>query len=146
MQSPWFLPAPEPPPLPPPPPFGAASILTASDPPSDPAAGNSQDVRRFPRQHPPLCRPLKALLPAAGCFCADILDISLGGVCLLITHNQELRIGLAMTLDFSAHRLPEVLQSRGMVQARLRWYVRSRTVTTMGVGFDAPLQELPGLL
>jgi hypothetical protein len=103
-------------------------------------------VRRFPRQQPPLCRPLKALLPAAGCFSADILDISLGGVCLLITHNQELRIGQAVTIDFCAHRLPEVLQCRGLVQARLRWYVRSRSVTTMGVGFDAPLPEMPELL
>jgi hypothetical protein len=123
-----------------------ASILSASDPPSDPAAGTGQDVRRFPRQEASLCRPLKVLLPAAGCFSADILDISLGGVCLLITHSQELRIGQAVTLDFSAHRLPEVLQSRSLVEARLRWFVRSGSVTTMGVGFAAPLPELPELL
>jgi len=86
------------------------------------------------------------MLPAAGCFSADILDISLGGVCLLITQNQELRIGQPVTLDFSAHRLPEVLQSRGLVEARLRWYVCSGPVTTMGVGFAVPLKELPELL
>ncbi len=103
-------------------------------------------MRRFPRQEASLCRPLKVLLPAAGCFSADILDISLGGVCLLITHSQELRIGQAVTLDFSAHRLPEVLQSRSLVEARLRWFVRSGSVTTMGVGFAAPLPELPELL
>ncbi len=146
MQPSSFLPVPEPPPLPPPPPFEAAIILTASDPPSDPAASTGQDVRRFPRQQASPCRPLKVLLPAASCFSADILDISLGGVCLLITHHQELRIGQDVTLGFSAHRLPEVLQSRGLVQARLRWYVRSRSVTTMGVGFDVPLPELPELL
>jgi hypothetical protein len=32
------------------------------------------------------------------------------------------------------------------VQARLRWFVRSGPVTTMGVGFVIPLQELPELL
>jgi hypothetical protein len=109
-------------------------------------AGGERDIRRHRREQAPPCRPLKVMLPAAGCFSADILDISLGGVCLLITQNQELRIGQPVTLDFSAHRLPEVLQSRGLVEARLRWYVRSGPVTTMGVGFAVPLKELPELL
>ena len=128
--------APQPPPLPPPPSFEVATSV----------AGGERDILRHPREQAPPCRPLKVMLPGAGCFSADILDISLGGVCLLITQNQELRIGQPVTLDFSAHRLPEVLQSRGLVEARLRWYVRSGPVTTMGVGFDAALPELPELL
>ncbi|QVL52912.1 MAG: PilZ domain-containing protein [Cyanobium sp. M30B3] len=134
------------PPLPPPPPFEAASILAAPDQRSAHAAGSGQDGRRHPREQAPLCRPLTVLLPSAGCCTADILDISLGGLCLLITHNQELRIGQAVTVDFSAHRLPAAMQSGGLVEARLRWYVRSGPVTTMGVGFDVPLPALPELL
>lgn len=94
----------------------------------------------------PPCQPLRVLLPTAGCISADILDISLGGVCLLITENQELRIGQDLSLDFSSHRLPRALQSQSLIQARLRWYVRSGPVTTMGVGFAVPLPELPELV
>jgi hypothetical protein len=64
----------------------------------------------------------------------------------LITDHQELCVDQLFTLDFAAHRLPEAFEQRGPVQARLRWYVRSGPVTTMGVGFYAALPELPELL
>ncbi len=85
-------------------------------------------------------------LASNACFSADILDISLGGLCLLITDHQDLCVDQLLTLDFSAHRRPDGIQYPGPVQARLRWFVRSGPVTTMGVGFVIPLQELPELL
>jgi hypothetical protein len=136
----------EPPPLPPPPPFEVATILDGSVQPTDPTAETGRDGRRHPREQAPPCRPITVRLASAECFSADILDISLGGLCLLIPQNEDLRVGQPLTLDFSAHRLPESMRSRGVVQALLRWYVRSGPVTTMGVGFAVPLPELPELL
>ncbi len=124
----------EPPPLPPPPSFEVATIL------------DGHDTRRHPRELPPPCRPIRVQLASNAWFSADILDISLGGLCLLITDPQDLCVDQPVTLDFAAHRLPDGLLNSGPVQARLRWFVRSGPVTTMGVGFFIPLPELPELL
>jgi hypothetical protein len=141
----------EPPPLPPPPPFEVATIL------DDHAVTRAceedqQGTRRHPRELAPPCRPIlvrvvadQTVEQATACFSADILDISLGGLCLLITDHQDLCVGQLLALDFGDHRLPEAMQHHGPVQARLRWFVRSGPVTTMGVGFVVPLPELPEL-
>jgi len=136
----------QPPPLPPPPPFEVATFLDGSRQVSDPRAMPGLNSRRHPREQAPPCRPIKVRHSLTVGFTADILDISLGGLCLLITDGQELNVGQALELDFGGHRMPEPMQHRGPVQARLRWYVRSGPVTTLGVGFDSPLPELPELL
>jgi len=136
----------EPPPLPPPPPFEVATILDDPHQVTELVKAAGQDIRRHPREQAPPCHPIKVQLASNACFSADILDISLGGLCLLITDHQDLCVDQLLTLDFAAHRLPEVIQPRGPVQARLRWFVRSGLVTTMGVGFVIPLPELPALL
>ena len=136
----------EPPPLPPPPPFEVGTVLGGHQQRTEPAEAAGQDTRRHPREHASPCHPIKVQLASNACFSADILDISLGGLCLLITDHQDLCVDQLLTLDFSAHRRPDGIQYPGPVQARLRWFVRSGPVTTMGVGFVIPLQELPELL
>ena len=112
-----------------------------------------EDQRHFERHEAPPCRPLSARLegdtpdePASQWFSADILDISLGGVCVLITGTPDMQLGQRVTLDFKAHRLPESLQPQTLIAARLRWFVRSGLVSTLGISFDMPLPELPELL
>ena len=129
-----------------PPPFEVATILGGLDQPTEPAEAAALESRRHPRELAPPCHPIKVQISPGTCFSADILDISLGGLCLLITDHQELSVDQLFTLDFAARRLPEAFEQRGPVQARLRWYVRSGPVTTMGVGFVVPLPELPELL
>jgi hypothetical protein len=112
-----------------------------------------EDQRLYERLEAPPCRPLSARLegetpdaPPSQWFSADILDISLGGVCVLITGTPDMHLGQRMTLDFKAHRLPESLQPQTLIAARLRWFVRSGLVSTLGISFDSPLPELPELL
>jgi hypothetical protein len=83
---------------------------------------------------------------ASNWFCADILDISLGGLCLLIANSHEMEVGAAITVDFKAHQLPASFAGGTCLAATLRWFVHSGFVTTMGVGFSQPMLELPVLL
>jgi hypothetical protein len=121
--------------------------------PGDQSSSGSAEQRHYERHEAPPCRPLTARLEAdtpdeqpSPWFSADILDISLGGLCVLITGTPEMRLGQKMTLDFKAHRLPESLQAQTLIPARLRWFVRSGLVSTLGISFDTPLTELPELL
>ncbi len=94
------------------------------------------------------CPPVLIQLPSPGgearaeWFYADILDISLGGLCLLITGNHDLQVGQALVVDFNVHRTADLHQVEGFV----RWFVSSGTFTTMGMGFSEPLPQLPQLL
>ena len=105
-------------------------------------------LRRFERLVAPPCRPVPIQLlspdgePRTEWFYADILDISLGGLCLLITENHELQVGQRLLVDFKVHRANDLDRAEGMV----RWFVRSGTVTTMGLGFSEALPQLPQLL
>lgn len=77
---------------------------------------------------------------------ADILDVSRGGVCLLLVERKEnpfrphfrVRLNVSMHPDFG---LPELAGS-------LRWFVRAEHehVVTLGVQFDAEMPRLPELL
>ncbi len=133
--------------------FEASTILGPLEELGDPQVDQQLRKRRFPRLLAPPCRPVTARLepdlpdasPSAW-FCADILDIGLGGLCLLITDTQDMRVGQQLTLDFNAHRLPQGLQGHRFLPATLRWFVRSGHVTTMGLGFETPLPEIPELL
>jgi hypothetical protein len=127
-------------------PFEAETILTADEYLEilDPDDGE----RRFERLVVPPCRPLPIQLlspdgePRTEWFYADILDISLGGLCLLITENHEFQVGQRLLVDFKVHRANDLDRADGMV----RWFVRSGTVTTLGLGFSEALSQLPQLL
>jgi hypothetical protein len=110
--------------------------------------GPDDGQRRHERSVAPPCRPLPIqLLSPDGEACtewfyADILDISLGGLCLLITESHDLHVSQSLLVDFKVHGTTDLHRVVGLV----RWFVRSGTVTTMGVGFSEPLPQLPQLL
>lgn len=138
-------------------PFAAGTILEPLEgPPGDLDDSGYAGKRRHPRQAAPPCRPVTvrvdpdglaaAGVPSGRWFYADILDISSGGLCLLITDTQDLEVGLPVAVDFKSHRLPAAFAGETQVTATLRWFVRSGPVTTMGLGFLEPLPALPELL
>jgi hypothetical protein len=109
--------------------------------------------RQFPRLVAPPCRPVMVRMrnptddQASTWFYGDILDISHGGLCLLITESQLLEVGEHMSVDFKLHRLPPLWPSSdSCLEASVRWFVRSGHVTTMGLGFGTSLVDLPELL
>ena len=126
--------------------FEAETILTGDEYLEIP--GSDDGERRFERLVAPPCRPVPIQLlspdgePRTEWFYADILDISLGGLCLLITENHELQVGQRLLVDFKVHQANDLDRAEGMV----RWFVRSGTVTTMGLGFSEALPQLPQLL
>ncbi len=109
--------------------------------------GPDESDRVHQRLVAPPCRPLPIqLLSAAGSPCsdwfyADILDMSVGGLCLLITGSNALEMGQGVVLDFKDHPGSKLQRLNGVV----RWFVRAENVTTLGVGFSEPLRELPQL-
>lgn len=96
------------------------------------------------------CRPIALQLvdgeglALSGWQQADILDVSLGGFCLLLMEDVPLDLAQMrrLRLDVRAH------PSFGVddLMADVRWFVRSGLTVSIGVGFDDPLQELPELL
>ena len=130
--------------------FEAETILTGDE--YLEILGSDDGERRFERLVAPPCRPVPIQLlspdgePRTEWFYADILDISRGGLCLLITGNHDLQVGQELLVDFNVHRTADLHQVAGLV----RWFVRSGTVTTMvttmGVGFSEPLPQLPQLM
>ena len=109
--------------------------------------GPDDSQRRSERLVAPPCRsvPIQLLSPdgepRTEWFYADILDISIGGLCLLITDNHGLQVDQRLLVDFKLHIAPELHRVAGFV----RWFVHSGIVTTMGVGFSEPLPQLPQL-
>ena len=81
--------------------------------------------------------------PPSPWLAADILDLSLGGLCLLIHADGALALepGLPLTLDvrsqpgFGVEQLP----------CHLIWHVRSGFGAALGLRFDQPLASLPPL-
>ena len=123
----------------------AQTILTGDEDPE--TLGHDDGQRCFERFLALPCPPLLIQLPSPGgeartqWFYADILDMSLGGLCLFITGNHDLQVGQALLVDFHVHRTADLHQVAGFV----RWFVRSSTFTTMGMGFSEPLPQLPQL-
>jgi hypothetical protein len=72
---------------------------------------------------------------------ADILDISLGGLCLLIIGELELHSLQHVELDVRSH--PAFPWVRHAVE--VRWLTSSSAYTTLGVAFLEPLTTLPKL-
>ena len=126
--------------------FEAETILSTSE--DLETLGPEDSQRRHERLVAPPCRPLPIQLlqqdgtPGTDWFYADILDISLGGLCLLITENHAMEVGHTLLVDFKVHHATDLHRVPGLV----RWFVRSGSVTTLGVGFLEPLQQIPQLL
>ena len=81
--------------------------------------------------------------PASPWMVADILDLSLGGLCLL-THdryNHPYASTSTLLLDLSTQPSFGVTE----LAATLRWYVKTDPVVTLGVAFEQPLPALPML-
>ncbi|MEB3263678.1 MAG: PilZ domain-containing protein [Synechococcus sp.] len=96
------------------------------------------------------CRPIAVQMldehgePASAWYLADILDVSVGGFCLLITEDQPMPLAQLMRLRLDVR--PHPAFGAPVVGAELRWFVRAGFVVTLGVGFDQPLAQLPALL
>ena len=116
-----------------------------------PTSLESQRVRRLHVRAPvEACRPIGVQLinedgsPASGWTLADILDISHGGFCLLITEHPELPITTLMRLRLDVRSHPGF--GVDLLHGELRWFVNSGFVLSFGVGLDAPLTAIPPLL
>jgi len=104
---------------------------------------------RQPRDAIEICRPISLqLLSGAGealsaWLPADILDVSLGGLCLLISEDPALELYEGMPLQLDVTSQPSFGQPR--IHGQLRWFRRSGLVITLGLVFDEPLKVLPEL-
>ena len=110
-----------------------------------------QRVRRLHARAPvESCHPIGVQLlnddgaPASAWTLADILDISNGGFCLLITEHPELTITTLMRLRLDVRPHPGF--GVDLLHGELRWFVNSGFVLSFGVGLDAPLAAIPPLL
>lgn len=72
---------------------------------------------------------------------ADILDIGLGGLCLMLSGALKPSKGQRLQLDLRAH--PDFGCSR--MEAVVRWCRSAAGFTTLGIAFIQPLSRLPHL-
>jgi len=110
-----------------------------------------QESRREHARNPvEACRPIGLQLidgeeaPISDWHQADILDVSLGGFCLLLMEDVPLDLNQLMRLRLDVRPHPSF--GVDVLLAELRWFVRSGLIVSLGVGFENPLQELPELL
>lgn len=75
---------------------------------------------------------------------ADILDLSLGGVCLLIPDDGAPPLEPAARLELDCANQPGFGVDH--LACRLIWQVRSGFGVTLGLRFEQPLAILPPLL
>lgn len=107
-------------------------------------SGNRYRLRRFPVEdsRPVAIRSLDPDGKPNGPWkLADILDISLGGLCLLIIGELEIHSLQHVELDVRSH--PTFPWVRHTVE--VRWLTSSSAFTTLGVAFLEPLTTLPKL-
>jgi hypothetical protein len=110
-------------------------------------AWNGREHRRLERypvagSRPIALRPLGPDgQPAGSWMLADILDISLGGLCLLITGSLELQPGQMLELDLRSH--PNFPWVRVTVQTR--WWISADSFSTLGLSFEPQLTTIPRL-
>ena len=106
--------------------------------------------RREKRSTVDTCRAIALqLLGADGQACSgwhavDIIDISLGGMCLLIAADHQIPLAELMALRLDVRSQPAF--GVDVINAQLRWIKRSAFVHTLGIVFDQPLQGLPALV
>jgi len=109
-----------------------------------------QSRREHTRNPVEACRPIGLQLtdaegaPISSWHQADILDVSLGGFCLLMMEDVPLELTQLMRLRLDVRPHPSF--GVDAVMAELRWFVRSGLIVSLGVGFENPLQRLPVLL
>ena len=72
---------------------------------------------------------------------ADILDISLGGLCLLVSGQLALQRGQILLLDLRSH--PDFATLR--LQVQVCWSISSDSFSTIGIAFPSQLPRIPKL-
>ena len=103
-----------------------------------------------PRDQVEVCRPISLRLldeagqPLSDWLAADILDVSVGGLCLLLSQDDNLPLRQLMPLQLDVRNQPGF--QRELMGAQLRWFVPSGFVITIGLVFDTPLPALPALI
>jgi len=115
---------------------------------SDVESWGGRELRRLERfpvagSRPIAVRPLDAeAQPSGPWVLADILDISLGGLCLLLPADSlSLQPGQLLQLDLRSH--PDFPWVRVDVQAR--WWISSESFATLGLSFPYQLESIPRL-
>ena len=119
------------------------------------------DRRQAPRFTPlGVVRLLLTLEPeptanaSAAWFPADVLDISTGGLCVLIDHHllpdsciaRGLGSGMPLKVDFQGHAVIESRQSPDLVEGHVRWIAPDNSgLWSLGLAFNTPLKQLPEL-
>ncbi|MFM7086459.1 MAG: PilZ domain-containing protein [Cyanobium sp.] len=106
-----------------------------------------QEQRRLARYPVQASRPIALRLldpekrPQGLWHLADILDISRGGLCLMLSDLQDLPTGLVLQLDVRSH--PDFGLLR--LESEVRWCRSAHGFTTVGVAFLMPLDHIPRL-
>ncbi len=114
-----------------------------------PAGGEwlGREHRRLERYPVQASRPIAVRLldaegqPRGPWFLADILDISRGGLCLLVSGPLELPTDQRLQLDVRCH--PDFGTLR--LESIVRWCMSSSSFTTLGIAFLAALPRVPRL-
>ena len=106
-----------------------------------------QEHRRLERYPVQASRPIAARLldaegqPQGRWFLTDILDISRGGLCLLVSGPMQLASEQWVQLDVRCH--PDFGRLR--VEAQVRWCRSAIAFTTLGLAFPEVLPRVPRL-
>jgi len=106
-----------------------------------------REHRRQERHPVQASRPIAARLldadgqPQGRWFLTDILDISCGGLCLLVSGTIQLPTDQRLQLDVRCH--PDFGALR--LECVVRWCRGSIGFTTLGLAFREPLPRLPRL-
>lgn len=120
------------------------AVCFADTPSSEWNGPEARKLERFPVQgtRPIAMRPLGPDgQPAGPWVLVDILDISLGGLCLLVSGPLELERGQHLQLDLRSH--PDFRALRLEVVAR--WWMSSDSFSTLGISFPYQLSTIPEL-
>jgi hypothetical protein len=120
----------------------SATLLQAGE--GSPGLDEHREHLRVPVEscRPIAVRPLDSQgQPCGRWFLADLMDLSVGGMCLLASDGQTPEVGQWLLLDLRCH--PGFGQIR--LRAQLRWFVRAHFALTFGVAFASPLPEVPVL-
>ncbi|MCP9850976.1 PilZ domain-containing protein [Cyanobium sp. Morenito 9A2] len=123
-------------------PLAAGTALRATQ--ADVDFGNRREHFRSPIE---VTRPIGLALaspqgePISPWISADILDLSTGGLCLVLMAGQDFEPNAHLVLNlrsqpgFGIEQLP----------VGLRWFVKGGLLVSLGVGFDQPFERLPSL-
>ena len=117
--------------------------------PTGPDPAPVADARREPRNTVAVCRAVAVQLvdpagqPSSHWYAGDILDLSLGGLCLLIHADGRLTLPDQTPLRLDVRSQPSF--GVDVLPAQLRWVKNGAFGTTLGIAFAQPLRSLPTL-